>query len=104
MLDTGATTTIIDTRIRQSLNLTPFRILTTQVPSQPASVHVLAYKADLLILHPSGNIRDHLTVPLLTVMEMSLSHLGADILIGCDVLSLCTFMHDGQSGRFLLSY
>jgi hypothetical protein len=104
MLDTGATTTIIDLRIRQALNLTPFRLLSAQVPSQPASMRVLAYKADLLILHPSGNVRDHLTVPLLTLMEMPLSHLGADVLLGCDVLSLCTFMHDGQSGRFLLSY
>jgi hypothetical protein len=41
---------------------------------------------------------------MLTVFETPLSHTGSDVLVGCDVLSRCVFLHHGQSGTFLLSY
>jgi hypothetical protein len=103
MIDTGATITVIDPRVRQALGLTPFRIRTIQVPSQATSVQVYSYKVDLVILNPADP-PGSLFVPTLSVLETPLSHLGADVLVGCDVLARCTFFHDGQGGAFLLSY
>jgi hypothetical protein len=104
LIDTGATTTIIDPSIRQALNLTPFRIRTVVVPSHAVSVRVFSYKIDLIILHPSGAAANRLVVPLLTVLETPLSHTSTDVLVGCDVLSRCTFLHNGQGNSFELSY
>jgi hypothetical protein len=104
IIDPGASVTIIDPRIRQALNLTPFRIRPIMIPSQAASVLTLCYKLDLIVLHPSGTIASSLIIQMLAVYETPLSHTGTDVLIGCDVLSRCAFIHNGPRNMFLLSY
>jgi hypothetical protein len=100
MLDIGASLTVIDSRIRQSLNLSPFRIRSMHVPGQTTPIRSLCYKADLMVLHASGN----LVVPMLTVLESPLSHMGVDVLVGCDVLSHCTLIYHGQGRDWMLIY
>jgi hypothetical protein len=40
----------------------------------------------------------------LPAIETKVSHLGADVLIGGDVLDDCLFVRDGPAGRFVLAY
>jgi hypothetical protein len=104
MLDSGAAITVIDPHIRQALNLAPFRVRILMVPSHPVAIVVFSYKIDLIIVHPSGKHSDCLVVPLLTVLETPLSHTGTDVLVGCDVLKRCIYLHHGQAGTFTLIY
>jgi hypothetical protein len=104
MLDTGASVTVIDPRVRHALGLTPYRIRPITVPSHPVAVYALWYKVDLLICDPKGGLTNGLRVPMLSVVETPLSHTNTDVLVGCDVLSLCTFVYSGQAGSFSLSY
>jgi hypothetical protein len=101
MIDPGATVTVIDQRVRQALNLVPFRILRASLPNAPAPVRVLAYKVDLFILYAGGY---GYRVASLSVFEMTLAHTGADALIGCDVLRECQFDHHGSAGTFSLAF
>jgi hypothetical protein len=104
MLDTGAAVTIIDPHIHQALNLVPYRARSIFVPSHSVPVRVLCYKVDLVILDRTGALAGSLVVPMLTVFETPLSHTGTDVLIGCDVLSRCAFLHHGLANTFTLSY
>jgi hypothetical protein len=74
------------------------------VPAHAAPVLVLCFKVDLVVLHPSGSMAQSLRIPLLTVFETPLAHTGIDVLVGCDVLSRCSFLHDGLNRTFTLSY
>ncbi len=104
LIDTGATLTIIDRQIRQTLNLTPFRVRRVVVPSSPTPILTFSYKICLVIQHPSGNMGDSLVLPMQSVCETSLAHTGSDVVIGCDVLAKCQFLHNGVAGTFSLSY
>lgn len=104
MIDTGAAVTVIDPAVRQALGLTPYRIRPILIPSHPAAVFAPWYKVDLLIRDQMGGLVNDLSAPLLSVVETPLAHTGTDVLVGCDVLSRCTFVHNGQAGSFILSY
>lgn len=103
MLDSGAALTVIDPSIRQALGIPPFRFQRFSVPAHPAPIRAFCYKIDLIVLHPSG-LPSSLSVPNLTVIETPLTHTGTDVLVGCDVLRQCTFIHNGLAGGFALSY
>jgi hypothetical protein len=55
-------------------------------------------------LNPTGNAQDHLVVPDLSVLELSLSSLGYQALIGRDLLARCRFLYDGPGNAFRLTY
>ncbi len=101
MLDTGATVTIIDPQVRQALNLTPFRVRRATVPNSPAPIRTPSYKIDLIILI---NGVPYFLGPMLSVLEMPLSHTGVSVLVGCDVLSKCQFTHNGSGNVFTLAF
>jgi hypothetical protein len=101
LIDTGATFTVIDPQLRQALNLVPFRVRSACVPWVAAPVRALAYKVDLIVLHPIG---PPLIRPMLTVLEMPLAHTGNQVALGCDVLAQCEFTYRGAAGTFSLAY
>jgi hypothetical protein len=105
LLDSGADLTCIDPMVRQTLALTPFnRIPILHPGSGPNPAPSFVYKVDLTILHPSGHAPFNLVRKLLTVVELDLAHMGAYVLVGCDVLEKCMFIYHGQAGNFSLTY
>jgi hypothetical protein len=105
LLDTGAAMTCIDPAVRRALNLTPFNKTPILTPSSgPNPPPCFLYKADLCVLHPSGNHQLNLVRKLLTVVEAPLAHLGSEVLVGCDLLGDCTLVYDGPRRRFSLTY
>ena len=105
LIDTGAGITCIDPRVRRTLNLTPFNRIPALTPSSgPNPPPSYLYKVDLTIVHPGGHPPLNLVRNLLTVVEVNMSHLGTDVLVGCDVLAGCLFVYDGQAGHFSLAY
>jgi hypothetical protein len=58
----------------------------------------------LTILHASGNAKDHLVIGDLLVLEVPLTVLGYQALVGRDVLARCRFLSHGPGGRFRLTY
>jgi len=104
LIDTGATVTIIDPRVRQALNLVPYRIRPIGVPAQPVPVYALWYKLDLVVFDPRAATNVSLYTPMLSVVETPISHSGADVLVGCDVLSRCFFGYGGTTRDFILAF
>jgi hypothetical protein len=62
------------------------------------------YSAALLIPHPSGNPRDDFDIPDVILTELDIGALGYEMLIGRDLLVLCSLRFDGPSLSFTLSY
>jgi len=101
MIDPGAAFTVIDTQVRQSLGLVPFRVCRITVPNTPVAVRVWAYKIDLAIQVPAGIL---MLRPMLSVVEMPIIQTGVEVLVGTDVLSECCFTHNGSAGTFSLAF
>src|SRR5262249_37179763 len=58
LFDSGTRVTCIDPRIRQLLGLTPVGTVPISSAASPAPVICNLYKAELRIVHPSGNSQD----------------------------------------------
>jgi len=102
MVDPGATITAIDSQVRQALSLAPFRVRRASVPNTPAPIRVRSYKVDLAILFPSGVVI--VLAPKLSVVAMPIAQTGVQVLLGCDVLSKCQFIHNGSAQTFSLAW
>jgi hypothetical protein len=103
LIDTGAGGTIIDPSVRQALNLLPFTFQSISVPSSPVPVRAALYKVDLSILHPVCR-QFSPAWSMVSVVETPITHLGSDVLLGCDLLSQCQLLYNGPSGDFSLAY
>jgi hypothetical protein len=101
ILDSGASITCIDPRVRQALGLVPFRVRSILVPSLSTPVRCNYYKIGLMIRHTAG---DTLLHSWLSVAETEIAQCGNEILVGCDVLQLCDFRYEGRVGTFSLSF
>jgi hypothetical protein len=100
LIDPGATVTVIDMQLTRTLHLVPSGFTHVTTPHTAAPVPVPAYKVDLYLLSPGG------VVPItqsLSVVAMPLVHTGSDVLVGCDALSHCQFIHNGSNGTFSLA-
>jgi hypothetical protein len=104
MIDTGAEITCIDSAIIQQLGLQFGGISLTNVPAQSGLSISTTNDVSLIIRHPSGDTGKHFQIGNLTILELNLSALTCQALIGRDVLTACRFLYDGQRNRFLLKY
>jgi hypothetical protein len=104
ILGNGAGITCIDPSVRQALNLTPFALRAVSLPGNPNPVHAYYFKISLTIVHPTNNPQWDLSLPALDVAETQLAQTGQNLLVGCDVLSLCDVYYSGRTSSFALAY
>ena len=104
LLDTGAEVTCVDTSLIQQLGLPFGGTVPANLPAHGGLTFTALHNASLIILHPSGQTRDHLAVVNLSVLELSLAPLGYRALIGRDVMTRCRFLYDGPRNSFRLTY
>jgi Retroviral aspartyl protease len=104
LLDSGAEITCVDSSLIQQLGLPYDSMSLVNVPAHGGITVNGLYDASLTIVHPSGQARQHLIVRNLKVLELSLSLLGYQGLIGRDVLSQCKFLYHGPRNKFRLAY
>jgi predicted aspartyl protease len=101
LVDTGASFTFIDPTVFERLGIPPSGTTPIRTPStgqQPHIAHV--YDVNLVLMHPSLGYQFQ-NVP---VAACELQIQGIQALIGRDVLRMCLFIYDGQSGRFTLGF
>jgi hypothetical protein len=105
LIDTGAEMTCIDVGAVRRLGLNPRRGATpVNAPGLGGLSLVMSYDIDRTVLHPSGNVVDHLIISDLEVADISLNVFRIDLLLGRDVLALRGFNYLGRAGTFSLTY
>jgi hypothetical protein len=104
LLDTGADVTFIDTRHLPFVGqLTP-AFAPVGTPAGGWSFQV-QYDISLTILHPQGGRRSDLSIPALSIVDITLApFLGYEALVGRDVLERCLLIYQGQGKSFTLAY
>lgn len=102
LIDTGASSTCVDSKIIQYLGISPSGMVQIHTPStSSAAAHPCSqYDVSLLIPHQAINYVFHA----LPVIETSLGHQGIDGLLGRDVLASCLFIYNGESRVYTLSF
>ena len=102
LIDTGATSTCLDSSIIQQLALSPSGLVSIHTPSTNANnAHQCQqYDVSLLFPLPAFN-RLFKAIP---VVETNLAHQGIDGLLGRDVLAKCLLIYNGDLGIFTLSF
>jgi hypothetical protein len=104
LLDTGAETSCFDPVLIRALGL-PWRgSAAVNVPATGGLTFSAQHDASVTVLHPSGSASDHLVIGDLLVVEVPLTALGYQALIGRDVLAKCRFLYEGPASQFELNY
>jgi hypothetical protein len=104
LIDSGAECTCVDEPRVRALHLPLATASLANAPSLGGLFVGSQVEAGLTILHPSGDRSQHLLIPEITIMELSLGAIHFDALIGRDVLALGLFVIDGPAGTFTLAY
>jgi hypothetical protein len=104
LLDTGAEVSCIDGSVVRTLGLAPDSFTLANLPAGGGLTHGFQYRADLTLVHPSGDQMSDLTLADLLVVELPLGPLGYQSLIGRDVLDRIRLLYDGPRRRFRLIY
>jgi hypothetical protein len=104
LLDTGAEITCVDGGLIQQLGLPFGGTVAANLPAHGGLTFAALHHASVTVLHPSGHSRDHLVVLNVTVLEISVSLLGYQVLLGRDVLARCGFLYHGPRNTFRLAY
>lgn len=104
LLDTGASSTVIDLTIVAKLGLTPTGTVPVHTPSTGGSPVVFEqYDVGLALILGSGQIHvvPSLVIP---VIAADLSSQGIQALIGRDMLREAVFVYNGDAGSFTLAF
>jgi hypothetical protein len=104
LLDTGADMTCVDPALIQQLGLPFVGMVPANLPAHGGLTFSAIHDAGFTILHPSGSAHDALAILNLSVLELSVSPLGYQVLIGRDVLARCRFLYNGPGNTFRLRY
>jgi hypothetical protein len=104
LLDTGAEMTCVDSFLVRTLGLSLTGTTFANLPAHGGLTLSPLYDIGLTILHSSGDSRKNLAVRTLAALELSLAHLGFQVLIGRDVLAACRFVYDGPRNKFRLGF
>jgi hypothetical protein len=94
----------LDTSLVQTLGLPVDGITLANLPAGGGWTPAAKHDAAVTILHSSGDPHLNLVVTDLIVVELSLSTLGYEVLIGRDVLARCRFLYNGPRGWYRLAY
>ncbi|HZL35223.1 MAG TPA: retropepsin-like aspartic protease [Tepidisphaeraceae bacterium] len=101
ILDTGATTTLIDESVLKSLGLTPTGTAQILTPSTGGTaITCPMYDVFLGINHPNHA----LSLGTIPVIGSDFTGQGIQGLVGCDVLKGCLLIYDGVSATFTLAF
>lgn len=102
LIDTGASSTCVDSWIIKHLALTPSGVVNIHTPSTSAeNTHPCnQYDTSLIIPHSAIN---HI-FQAIPVIESQFSHQGIDGLLGRDILKYCLFIYNGELGIYTLSF
>ena len=108
LLDQGAANTCLDPAILAplvALGLMWHRIVLVNAPSAAGGqAAACEYDVGLTVVHPSGDVRANLVLGSQAVLELPLSTLGYQALLGRDVLNRCLLVRDGPGLCFTLAY
>lgn len=100
LIDTGASHTVVDTSVIESLQLEPTGTIGIRTPSTGAELHQCSqYDVGIGIPMHHGLQMMQFVIP---VVESHLAPAGIQALIGRDVLDRCLFLYNGAEGYFLV--
>ncbi len=94
LLDTGASYCVISKKVQEHLELKPVGRMKTSVPSGDAVLDVCAI--DFSFVDTDITVRD------CQALVGNLVGQNCDMLIGRDLLSVCSLVYDGPTGRCML--
>jgi aspartyl protease len=112
LVDTGASSTVIDPALIAPLSLTPRDLVPVHTPTTGTNPELRPVYDVQLILLPSVTIRSAQLGPLgnmphtraLSVIATEMRHQGIDGLIGRDVLENVVLIYNGHTQSFTLSW
>jgi hypothetical protein len=101
LVDTGAEVTCVDGLLIQQLGLPLSQLALANIPALGGLRIGAHYHAGMRIVHPAGMA---LVVPDILVLDVGLTGLGYQALIGREVLARCDFLYSGRRKRFAFRY
>ncbi|MER2583834.1 MAG: aspartyl protease family protein [Candidatus Competibacter sp.] len=102
LVDTGASSTCVDSTILQQLQLSPSGVIDVHTPSTTAGNAHQCFQYDVsLAIAQTGW---HWNIQATPVLESHLAHQGIDGLLGRDILAYCLLFYNGQGGFFTLGF
>jgi hypothetical protein len=104
LVDSGAEVTCLDPDIINDLALPWFGPIPANISTLTGWTLTSLYRADLTILHPSGQPSENFVVSDLAICEVALSPLNYHALIGRDILDQVRFTYDGPARGFTLDW
>jgi len=96
MIDTGATSTVIQAGIGQQLGINPIGYSFSNTPSH---TKIKSYQFDIQLLFPNDS---HISSLIVTELPLQGQHIQC--LIGRDILSFAVFIYTGYDNSFTLSF
>lgn len=104
LIDTGAEQTVIDRSVLNQLGVAPKQFGTVNAPALGGFKPSPLNDVSLQVLHASGGAANHLTFDEIEIVELHVSTLGYQAVLGRDVLAQCVLIYDGTTNSFTLAY
>jgi hypothetical protein len=102
LIDTGASSTVIDRRLVQALGLTATNTVQCHTAGGGNPQNFNQYDVGLILPLPSAP-HAHILRITIPVLESDFTQQGFDGLIGRDVLSQCLFAYNGPGGHIAIA-
>lgn len=103
LIDTGASSSCIDSGLIQKLGLTPTGSVSIHTPSTNGVAHP-CNQYDIMLFIPGANAGTGCLIEAVGVIETSLAIQGIDGLIGRDLLDRWTCVYNGTVNIFTICY
>jgi hypothetical protein len=104
LIDTGASSTVVDPDLIQGLGLQPTGRTGISTPSTPAGSFHLCDQYDVSLFIPAAVGTGGYFIEALPIITTHLRSQGINGLIGRDVLNACTLIYNGSASIFTLAY